>query len=143
MGVGEWGLQSVHHTLFLLLLRMEECSPAAPWGLSHSRPVLHELLGNSPPHTFAVWVTLPQDAVLQGQAAPAGATLSPTGAQPLLRPLSAPAWTPPGATNRSLFPRALPVLQGHSCFTIILTTGCRQISAPVPGAAHALPSTLT
>ncbi|XP_062351380.1 basic salivary proline-rich protein 1-like [Cinclus cinclus] len=99
--------------------------------------------GNSPPKTAAVEVALPQGAVLQGQAAPAGGLPSPrapTGSQPPLRHPPAPAQAPAGAVGGSVLPYGPPGAAGAQLPPHGLYRGLQGNPSSVPGAPPAPPA---
>ena len=154
----EWGLQSVHYTLYLLLLPLHtlpllqhgvpQTSPmwVLPMGCSSAltAPEWISFMGCSPP----VWVPhgkpanllwcgllYPWDHRSYQEPAPAWAlhrVAASFGHPP------APMWGLPGLQLEICSTVDLHGLQGTACLTRVCSTGCRGISAPAPGAPPSL-----
>ena len=143
-GDGEWGLWSVHHTLFSAassssgggLITLFPCSSV---GSLPQETVLHELLqcGSFPRaavlHKLLQHGSFPQCAVLQEHTAPAwvphGVT-SPARKPAPWAPVSTDPLVLPGACSSAGFPRGHSLLREPTCSGVGSSTGCRWISAP-------------
>ncbi|XP_049649850.1 uncharacterized protein LOC126035357 [Accipiter gentilis] len=169
-GTGTGVLWSVHHMLSLPLLppQGEDSSRSSPdpaWGPSHGRQSSMNFSNVTPPHGLQFFTNCssvgpfhgvqsfrngllqrgllslhgvpgPARSLLQcrlstGSQPPSGvSTSSGVGSSTGCRRISAPPWTSMDC-------------RGTACLTMVFTTGCRGISALVPGAPPPPPSSLT
>jgi len=159
-GDAKWGLWSVHHTLSLPLLppqgRTHHTTPAPAWGSSHGRQSSMNCSSISPCHE----VQSLRDCSSMGppwghKPAPPWAPLSTGPARSLLQH-GLPMVSQPRLGILLLWHGVVPGLQvgicstvdlhglwGTACLTMVFSTGCREISALVPGAPPPPPSALT
>jgi len=140
----EWGLQSVHYTLSMLLLHSQEedsshSSPAPVWGPSHGRQFSTNFSNVSPSHGLQLFMNFPSVGLSHGvqsfrrrlfqrgsstgsQALPASllccGLLSPRVCRSWQEP--APVWAPCGVTDFFRHIRLFHRLQVDICSTVDL-----------------------